>query len=89
MNHAALSVPSSSSRNFTYHLDIFTSQQQNYSNIKNGFQGDKTINLIKYRQGKRMIFFSDDIKTNNNEIYYADESSCKDKIDLIQIAFLP
>lgn len=36
-----------------------------------------------------MMFFSDDIKTNNMKIYYADESSCKDKIDLIQIAFLP
>ena len=47
MNYTALSVPSSSSRNFTYHLDIFTSQQQNYSNIKNGFQGDKTYQFDK------------------------------------------
>ena len=36
-----------------------------------------------------MIFFSDDIKTNNMKIYYVDESSSKDKIDLIQIVFLP
>lgn len=36
-----------------------------------------------------MIFFFDDIETNKMKIYYADESSCKDKIDLIQIAFLP
>lgn len=34
-----------------------------------------------------MMFFSDDIKTNNMKIYYTDESSCKDKIDLIQIFF--
>ena len=34
-----------------------------------------------------MMFFSEDIKTNNMKIYYADESSCKDKIDLIQIFF--
>lgn len=47
MNHAALSVPSSSSRNFTYHLDIFTSQQQNYSNIKKGLQCDKTYQFDK------------------------------------------
>lgn len=47
MNHATLSVPSSSSRNFTYHLDIFTSQQQNYSKSKNGFQGDKTYQFDK------------------------------------------
>lgn len=36
-----------------------------------------------------MIFFFDDIKANKMKIYYADESSCKDKIDLIQIVFLP
>lgn len=36
-----------------------------------------------------MIFFFDDIKINKMKIYYADESSCKDKIDLIQIVFLP
>ena len=36
-----------------------------------------------------MMFFSDDIKTNKMKIYYADESSCKDKIDLIQMVFLP
>lgn len=47
MNHAALSVSGSSSRNFTYNLDIFTSQQQNYSNIKNGLQGDKTYQFDK------------------------------------------
>lgn len=35
-----------------------------------------------------MIFFFDDIKTNNMKIYYADESSYKVKIDIIQIAFL-
>lgn len=35
-----------------------------------------------------MIFFFDDIKTNNMKIYYTDESSFKDKIDIIQIAFL-
>lgn len=34
------------------------------------------------------MFLSENIKTNNMKIYYADESSCKDKIDLIQIAFL-
>lgn len=47
MNHAALSVPSSSSRNFTYHLDIFTSQQQNYIKSKNGLQGDKIYQFDK------------------------------------------
>lgn len=47
MNHAALSVPSSSLRNFMYHPDVFTSQQQNYSNIKKGFQGDKTYQFDK------------------------------------------
>ena len=47
MNHAALSVPSSSSINFIYHLDIFTSQRQNYSNIKNELQGDKTYQFDK------------------------------------------
>ena len=35
-----------------------------------------------------MMFFSDDIKTNKMKIYYADESSYKYKINLIQIAFL-
>lgn len=35
-----------------------------------------------------MMFFFDDIETNKMKIYYADESSCKDKIDVIQIAFL-
>ncbi len=47
MNHAVLSVSGSSSRNFTYHLDIFTSQQQNYSKSKNGFQADKTYQFDK------------------------------------------
>ena len=47
MNHAAISVPSSSSRNFTYHLNIFTSQRQNYSKSKNEFQGDKTYQFDK------------------------------------------
>lgn len=47
MNHAALSVPGSSSINFIYHLDIFTSQRQNYSKSKNGFQGDKTYQFDK------------------------------------------
>ena len=36
-----------------------------------------------------MMFLSDNIKTNKTKIYYADESSCKDKTDLIQIVFLP
>ena len=36
-----------------------------------------------------MIFFFDNIKTNKMKIYYADESSYKYKIDLIQILFLP
>ena len=47
MNHAALSVSGGSSRNFTYHLNIFTSQRQNYSKSKNGFQGDKTYQFDK------------------------------------------
>lgn len=34
-----------------------------------------------------MIFFFDDIETNKMKIYYADESSYKYKIDLIQIFF--
>ena len=29
-----------------------------------------------------MIFFFDDIETNKMKIYYADESSCKDKLIL-------
>ena len=36
-----------------------------------------------------MMFFSDDIKINKMKIYYADESSCKDKIDCMQIFFFP
>lgn len=35
------------------------------------------------------MFLSENIKTNKMKIYYADESSCKDKTDLIQIVFLP
>lgn len=35
------------------------------------------------------MFLSENIKTNNMKIYYADESSYKDKIDLIQIFFSP
>ena len=49
----------------------------------------KHINLIKYSSRKADDIFFDDIETNKMKIYYADESSYKYKIYLIQIVFLP
>lgn len=55
------------------------------------YQYLKQVNfkMIRCADGKLDSVFSDDIKTNKMKIYYADESSCKDKTDLIQIVFLP
>ena len=78
MNHAALSVSGGSSEILSIILVSLLVSSKTISRAKMG-----------YKVIKHMMFLSDNIKTNKTKIYYADESSCKDKIDLIQIAFLP
>ena len=90
MNHAALSVPGSSSEILSIILIFLLVSGKTIARARIGYKVIKHINSIKYSSRKSDdVFFSDDIKTNNMKIYYADESSYKDKIDLIQIAFLP